>query len=347
MDMMHGDVLDPAAHPALVSSDRSSVASSALLPMATEQLLLAPAEYSGEHGTCVCGRVVILRGPVVMQERDAAKGGEGSSPSPESLRSTSGNAGSSHNPYLLHSGSRGGQQGRREESGSRRRVGASGRGDDDAHEDRAATVARDTLSEPHSPGTPTGPPGSPGAYVYDEHPELPAPTFAHPGSCCLKHYQERGPSEEPWGSPETYASKQEVWKKIHTLGKWSKSQRNRHKLTRLAGVVARDPYDSKLLDRCTTILGPLRGEELWAWVQENRVVLAEPEVQIELEERARERRGRAEPESPGVQVELAELAKGRRVRDEPAPPPPMQEPPASSSERSSPAQRLLRARKTL
>jgi len=75
--MMHGDVLDPTAQPALVSSDRSTVVSSALLPMATEQLLLAPTEYSGEHGTCVCGRVVILRGPVVMQDRDAAQGGGG------------------------------------------------------------------------------------------------------------------------------------------------------------------------------------------------------------------------------------------------------------------------------
>ena len=32
------------------------------------QLLLAPSEFAGESNTCVCGRVVVMRGPVTFGE---------------------------------------------------------------------------------------------------------------------------------------------------------------------------------------------------------------------------------------------------------------------------------------
>ena len=40
--------------------------------------LLAPSEFSGDAGTCVVGRVVILRGPVDVRRATAVTGGVGS-----------------------------------------------------------------------------------------------------------------------------------------------------------------------------------------------------------------------------------------------------------------------------
>ena len=42
--------------------------------MADSKLALSPREFSGDPATCVCGRVVIMRGPVEVGARDGAKG---------------------------------------------------------------------------------------------------------------------------------------------------------------------------------------------------------------------------------------------------------------------------------
>ncbi len=42
--------------------------------MADGKLALSPREFSGDPATCVCGRVVVLRGPVEVSTREAASG---------------------------------------------------------------------------------------------------------------------------------------------------------------------------------------------------------------------------------------------------------------------------------
>ena len=54
--------------------------------MAGSKFVLSPAEFSGEPNTCVCGRVVLMRGPITLNDAQPSKGkGKGSGKKKEAV----------------------------------------------------------------------------------------------------------------------------------------------------------------------------------------------------------------------------------------------------------------------